>query len=169
MSIKWKIYCTEVGDEGWQEAWNNTAITTCPNNVAHSVNSNSVVEVAREMVSMQQSPSIMSTNSDTYDVLGVILYDTMTHGLLRRVKVISKMDVGATSYDIEIYDVTNTQQLATANFTNTVYASNDTGVIGATLSGEVLIEIRAKRNGGTSENIHVTSAVFFSNHTFENK
>jgi hypothetical protein len=40
---KWKIYCTT--ENAFIEGWSETAITTCPNNTAHTVNPDSVSEV----------------------------------------------------------------------------------------------------------------------------
>ena len=40
---KWKIYCTT--ENAFIEGWSETAITTCPNNTAHTVNADSVSEV----------------------------------------------------------------------------------------------------------------------------
>jgi hypothetical protein len=40
---KWKIYCTT--ENAFVEGWSETAITTCPNDTAHTVNPDSVSEV----------------------------------------------------------------------------------------------------------------------------
>ena len=150
MSTKWRIYCTEPGDEGWHTAWSDMAITTCPSNVAHSVNSNSVTEIAREKEAFRITPTILDSDSTELLRMARIHYSTSLHGTLRRIKFIGNKEGNISSYDVEVYDVTNQVSLISANFTNTgIDDLNDLGVISSPPSGDVILEINAKQTNGT--------------------
>ena len=68
MSIQWRIYCTEVGDEGFHTVWSDTTPTTCPNNVAHSINPNSIsaVQTARELTRINHVQNV--TTSEYFQI-----------------------------------------------------------------------------------------------------
>jgi len=163
MSIKWRIYCTEPGYEGWKTAWSDTAITTCPNNVAHSVNLNSVNEIGWEKEAFRITPTITYSRSTKFLRIGRTHYSTFQHGNLRRVKFIGNKDGTISSYDVEVYDVTNKVSLASMNFTNTdIDTLNDLGTISPSPSGDVIIEINAKRTGGNRRShLHIDQIIFY--------
>jgi hypothetical protein len=150
MSTKWRIYCTEPGDEGWQTAWSDTVITTCPNNVSHSVNPNSTSEIGWEKEAFRLTPTITTSKSSKLLRIERIHYSTLQHGNLRRVKFIGNKEGNVSSYDVEVYDVTNQTSLVSGNFTNTgIDDINDVGTISSSPSGDVILEINAKQTGGT--------------------
>lgn len=149
MTTKYRIFCTEPGDEGWQYTWSDTPLTTCPNNVAHSVNSNSVQQVAVELESFRITPTLISSANSEWKRIVSFPYSTAQYGPLRRIKLTGKMTGNITSFDVEVYDVTNVVSLATTNFTNNV--DDQLLIIDPILSppsSDVHIEINVKKNGG---------------------
>ena len=120
MSIKWKIYCNEPGDIGWQYEWSDVQITQCPNNPAHSVNPNSVAEVSREIEKIRFSPTFSKTTKGySFIRLGIFKYDPEIFGNRIRAKFYGEID-GTGSFDIELFDVTNNVSLTMDNFTNEI-------------------------------------------------
>ncbi len=163
MSTKWRIYCTEPGDEGWQTAWSDAAITTCPNNASHSVNANSVNGIALEEEAFRITPTILDSNSTEFLRMVRIHYSTSQHGTLRRIKFIGNKDGNISSYDVEVYDVTNQVSLISTNFTNTgVDDFNDLGAISSPPSGDAILEINAKQTGGTgNSSFHIDQIIVY--------
>ncbi len=163
MSTKWRIYCTEPGDEGWQTAWSDTAITTCPNNAVHSVNSNSVNEIALEEEAFRITPTILESDSTEFLRMVRIHYSDSHHGTLRRIKFIGNKTGNISSYDVEVYDVTNQVSLISTNFTNTgVDDLNDLGAISSPPSGDVILEINAKQTDGTgTSNLYIDQIIVY--------
>jgi hypothetical protein len=149
MSTKYRIFCTEPGDEGWQYSWADTPLTTCPNNVAHSVNSNSVQQIAMEVESFRITPTLISSTNSEWKRIISFPYSRTQYGPLRRVKFIGKITGSITSFDVEVYDVTNVVSLSTKNFTNN--EDDQLLVMNPILSppsSDTHIEINVKKNGG---------------------
>ena len=149
MTTKYRIFCTEPGDEGWQYAWSDTPLTTCPNDVTHSVNSNSIQQVAIETESFRITPISISSTSAQWKRILTFPYSTTQYGPLRRIKLVGKLTGTITSFDVEVYDVANVASLVTTNFTNSL--DDQLLVMDSILSpplSDVHIEINVKKNGG---------------------
>ena len=157
MSIQWRIYCTEPGDVGWHYEWSDTAITTCPNNPTHTVNPDSVQEVARETEAFRLNFTNLTSEATSYSQIAEMYYPTSIHGPIRRMKFYGALSGSVTSYDIELYDVTNHVSLITKNFTNTDSSILlDLGVVGTPPTGDVTLAVNGQQIGGTT-----TSDYFF--------
>ena len=160
MTTKYRIYCTESGDVGWKYVWANSPPTECPNNVAHTVNSGSISEVSKETIFFRVQ-KLDSTNNTSYTRLATVLFDGSNH-VLRRVKALSYCDSGVTSYDIQIYDATNTTELISNNFTNSSFQINDLGIVSSSPTTEIVLEVYAKKTGGnTSKYTYIDEIIFY--------
>jgi len=150
MTTKWRIYCTQPGDEGWHSIWSDTAPTTCPNDPAHSVNPNSVNVVAVEREQFRVSPSFASiSKSNNFQRVATFEYDPVFHGELRRVKLISNIDDVAGNYDLELYNVSTRTTLSTNNFANSNPDNiQTTSAISPALANKSLIEVNVKKSAG---------------------
>nr|QBK85692.1 MAG: hypothetical protein LCMAC101_02870 [Marseillevirus LCMAC101] len=84
-------------------------------------------------------------------------------GELRRVKVLSYLDSGATSYDIEVFDRDNNVQLVETNFTNTSGEVQEqaTGVISSPPSSKTVLEVNVKKTGGNGSHYARISEIVF--------
>ena len=154
MSKRWRIYCTEPGDEGFKYIWSDTAPTECPNNATHSVNSNSVKQDMKEVSLLKISPSVRKLRSKNLEVVGICNFNPDDFpGTLRRVKILAYLDTGATSYDFEVYDRDNNTSLTSSNFTNmnNKYEEMETGVISSSPSAKTVLEFNLKKTGGSNK------------------
>ena len=104
--------------------------------------------MGREIPVIELTPIEINIKNNDYTRVVSIVYDTDFNGPLHRVKVLSYMDSGTTSYDVEVFDKTNETSLITANFTNTGDINeSDLGLISSPPEGKVIIEINLKRTG----------------------
>ena len=160
--FKWRIYCTNEGDVGWQELWSVAKPTTCPNNVAHSVNPNSVQDIGQEIESVHLYKDKV-VNTTSYMRVSKIKYHTSIQGTIRSVKLGIHSDTGVTSYDVQIFDQTNKTELIETTLTNTDIEDNikTTGVIQSPPSDDFILEVNVKRNGGTGS-IYVSEIIIMS-------
>lgn len=86
--------------------------------------------------------------STTYVSLTSFLY---TAGLvINNMCIISLMAPGGTSYDVRIYDSTNNNTIASANFNNTSETNQSLGTISNLPIVDSIFEIQAKVNGSTT-------------------
>lgn len=85
--------------------------------------------------------------NNTYTTLYAFIYPGADVGTLEKISVISYMDAGPTSYDIQIYDVTHSNAIATQNFSNTTPAINTITSFSNIPNSDSIIEVRAKKNG----------------------
>lgn len=150
MATKWKIYCTEPGDEGWHYIWSDTAPTACPNNPAHSVNINSVVEVAVEVEQYRINPTFSAiSKSSNFLRTTTFEFDPDVSGDLRRVKLVSNTDDPSGDYSIELYDVTHKISLSTDTFSNTNPDEIQvTSFVNTIPTEKSLIEVNVKKISG---------------------
>src|SRR3972149_505081 len=118
MSKRWNIYCLD--EAGWQFVWSETIPTTCPNNPAHSVDLTQERRViAIEKLVMNIVPRDPISKSSNWTRMAVFSYDPQSLNKLYRIKLIAYMEPSITSFDCELFDVTNNQSLCQTTFTNT--------------------------------------------------
>lgn len=144
-----------------------TTPTVCPTNAGHTIDVDSITIVSKEYNTYQSAPIQILTASTTYDeasVMHQLLYNIENYGIIKRIKVISLMDPGNTSYDIQVYDRSNTTEIVTGNFNNSsVYESKDLGELNYAQDGDFIIELRAKKNGGTvNDHVYISSFVIYT-------
>jgi len=163
MTSLWRIYCTDAGDTGWQEIWSNTAPTTCPNDIGHTVNSDSIQHIAREVEVLRISGMDTKELQTEYMTRFVqFQYDTDILGPIRRIKVIARGTDGVTSFDLQVYDITNLISLVDTTETNTEPdVVIDMGAIITPPSGSVIIEVSGKRNT-SSGSVFMDEVVVFA-------
>lgn len=92
-----------------------------------------------------------STNIDVYYVLmsGMIPSSTKAH--ISNIYVTSQATGSPTSYDVRVYDVTSATVLASINLNNANKAISAMTITNHPTESENVVEIQAKRNGGTEE------------------
>lgn len=165
MSTKYRIYCTEPGDEGFQYIWTDTPPTTCPNNAAHSVNSDSVGIVSREVSKMTVIPTTYQTNRKDFTRIASVIYNPETLGELRRIKILgSGEDSDVTSYSVEVYNRDTKESLCSGTFSNINSDEiQDLGVVSASPVEENILEIYLKRDSNKNKKVaSVTQITFYA-------
>ena len=111
-----------------------------------------MTKVGEEVLVERITPIVDRVNNGNYTRVAIIHYDSNVSGPLRRVKVMSNMDNGTTSYDVEVYDHTNQVSLCSQTFTNTEdFGFSDLAVLSSPPEGIINLEINVKRNGGGSK------------------
>ena len=97
------------------------------------------------------APTRSSTNNNSYEVIMVISVKGENISQISSIDAVSYKTGSSSSYDIRVYDATNSLVIAEANFAN----SNSTVVSLGTLSnlptGSAIFEIQAKKNGGNNQ------------------
>jgi hypothetical protein len=163
MSTKWRIYCEEPGDLGWHEEWSDTAITTCPNNVAHPVNANSVQEL-EVSVNLFRIPIYTSTNNTTFTRAVKFQYSPSRSGIIRGVKCNIYKTGNMTTFSIMIYDSVSRLELLNTTLSETgEYVTTDLGSLSNVPIADTLLEVYLKRTGGTSTSkIFIEDMIFYS-------
>ncbi len=153
MTTKWRIYCTEPGDVGWQFAWSDSPISECVNNPLHSVNPNSVNQVAREKEQFRLNPSFASrVKSNKLVRVATFEYDPLISGPIRRLRIVGNIGAFAGSYDVELYDVTNRTRLSLDTFTNeTPDEIQVTSVVNSPPGSKALLEVNARKVTGVGQ------------------
>ena len=163
MSYKYRIYCTEPSDIGWQEIWSDVPPTTCPNNASHSVNSSSVQKIGEEKEVLRMSNLNKKIKISQFTKILSTYYDTKKFGKLRRVKLVSYKDNSVTSYDMEVLNLSDANILISNNHTNNDSNLEDIGLITSFPNYEVFLEINCKKNGGNITNkIYINEVIFYS-------
>jgi len=153
MSKKWRVHCTEPGDEGWKYIWADSVPTGCPDDSGHSFNSDSIALVGRERALLRIAPHTRTVRGVNFTEIAVFSFDPDDHeGTLRRVKVLSYLDDGATSYDVELFDRNNNTQLIESNFTNMSgeHLEQYTGVLSTPPTSKTVLEVNVKKTGGNN-------------------
>ena len=98
MSKRWRVYCTEPGDVGFQYVWSDTKPTECPNDSGHSYNPNSISQIMKESPLFRFHPHTRKTRSKELMEIGTCHFDPNDYpGPLRRAKILAYLDSGATS------------------------------------------------------------------------
>ncbi len=165
MSKKWRVYCTEPGDEGYKYVWSDTVITECPNDSGHSVNTDITTLVGSEKPLIRISPYTTKVRGSNYTEVATCHFDPDEYpGELRRVNVLSYIDSGATSYDVEVFDRDNNIQLVETNFTNKSEEVEQqfTGIISSPPSSKTVLEINIRKIGGNNKQyVHLSEIIFY--------
>lgn len=165
MSKKWRIYCTEPGDEGYKYTWSDTVPTECPNDPGHSFNTDSIVVIGRELPLIRIFPHTTRVRGSNYTEVATCHFNPDDYEVeLRRVNVLSYIDDGATSYDVELFDRNNNVQLAEGNFTNMSgeVQQQFTGVVSSPPSSNTVLEINIKKTGGNNKKYaHISEITFY--------
>lgn len=164
--FKWRLYCTDAGDTGWQEVWSSTPPVECPNDAGHSVNAESVQQLGQETQVIHQILERVVSLS-FYTCVARVNYQTSVQGSIRAVLIGSFVDGTTTSYTVECLDATNRNVLVSNTFSNTdpEYALARIGTIASPPSGDFNLEVRVKRDDGTG-NVYVREVVFVSDQSF---
>lgn len=162
MSKKYRIYCTEPGDEGFQFVWGETAPTECPNNALHSVNPNSINIIAREIPAIVVIPKTERIKNKDFTRIASVNYNADISGNLRRIKILSSGEENVTSYDIVIFNRTTKEKIAYQSFSNTGEETlQDVGEITTSLSGDNIIEVYMKMNSLKGKGFAKISQIIF--------
>lgn len=153
--FKWRIYCTEISDQGWQELWSSIAPTECPNDVEHSVNLNSIQQLAKESEVLHLYVN-KAVSTLFYMRIVKLRYVSTIQGSIRRIDLGIHCDGTTTSYNVQCYDQTNETQLAEETLTNTDAENNTQSIIISNAPiGEFNLEINVKTNNGTG-NVYIS-------------
>lgn len=86
-----------------------------------------------------------------YEKVAEFTYIPSEYGTITSIKVISFRNSGATSYDVRLMDVTNSNTIADENFTNTNLELHDL-TLSNLPSNIATIEIQLQSNGGLLNN-----------------
>lgn len=163
MSIRWKIYCTESGDEGWKSVWSDTEPTTCPNDEAHSINVDSVVMDTREVEVIRLTNLRKTIRKSMFERIVVCQYRPHILGTLRRVCIVVSIEPGTTTeYELELLNITGRYVISTKVITDMNQdVLIDLGVVSNPPTEECCIELNGKRNNGNSI-ITINEIVFYA-------
>ena len=83
-------------------------------------------------------------------------------GNIEKISALAFMDLGVSEFSIQIYDKTNQKIIAENTFTNTVEEIVDLIPISNIPKDRAIIEIKAKKSGGTgNKNAYLNSLVFY--------
>jgi hypothetical protein len=125
---KYRIYC--ITENTYRYTWGTTPPTTCPINVAHAVNSNSINETKirfQKDITFIMSPYYAQyeyLNCDTTSgIIQIKLPDSSksTYGVLYVVRTVG-------TNDIELYDGTDVSPFFTVSTSNDIYRITSDGV-----------------------------------------
>ena len=97
------------------------------------------------------SPKRPSTNSNAFEVIMSMSVKGENTALIKTIDVVGYKTGNATSYDVRVYDATNSLVVAEVNFTNAALAVNPMGTLANLPAGAALFEFQAKRNGGNAK------------------
>jgi hypothetical protein len=150
MSTRYRIYC--ITEDSWQYEWSDTPLLECPIDSGHTVNNNSCQELEAEKEVLRISGLSSSIKNTSLKRVIQFQYNTDVLGPIRRIKAIAYVDGSSTSFDIQLYDITNVTSLLDTTSSVVVEDSIvDIGVVSSPPSGEVVLEISAKRNNGNGK------------------
>ena len=108
------------------------------------------------------NPKVESVNTDSYRRIMVYIYPGNVYNTINNIKVVSYMDSGITSYDIQIRNATNGTTIVTKNLTNTTEQINDLGTLSNIPNSEARLEISVKKTGGNSSKyVYIESISFY--------
>lgn len=160
MSTHWRIYCTEPSDEGWQEVWNDTPPTECPNDAGHSVNLNSYQELSLEEDLIRFNPNV-TVNNVNYTRILKFSFNPKLYGTIRRFKILAHQEGNLDDFSIRITNTTTVSTLLEQTFNNTSEVNLlFTTVVPTMPIDENVIEIEVKRNGGNkSSKIYIDEII----------
>ena len=162
MSTKYRVYCTEPGDEGFQYVWSDTVPTECPNDAGHSINVASIIAVSILVPTYRETVHNTKIKSKDYFRISTILYNKKM-GEIKKIKVLSFMDQHVTDYSVEVILRSDFSNIAEAIFTNTTSNINDLGTIQSIPDGDVEIEVNIKRTSSkNNKHVHIEKIIFYT-------
>lgn len=163
MSFKWRVYCLDPSDIGWQYTWSDTKPTVCPNNVSHSINNQSISVIQTEIFRYQLNPIMYNTNNIKLQRICLFYYPTTTIGKLLRIKIISRNERSSENHIFEIYDITNQVSLYTSSpiITTLPDQIHTLGPINLAPTNDVLIEVNVK-SSNKNNIINIDKILIFS-------
>ncbi len=91
------------------------------------------------------------TNTDVYYVIMSGMLPSFAKAKICNIYVTSKATGSPTSYDVRVYDVTTGETIASINLNNADKEINTMTINNNPSISENIIEVQAKRNGGTDE------------------
>ena len=161
MSHKWRIRCTI---HGWQYGWADDIITECPIEPTDSLVEGMTFSVGKEIPVITLVPNITMIQNDSFERVASIIYDTTYWGDLSHIEVLSSMDKGITSYDVEIYDRKTHSTIAEINLSNIGDVQPFyLGEIYSPPQGKLILEIYVKKNGGKkNQYVHIENIVVYT-------
>ena len=164
MSKKYRIFCTETGFEGWKEFWSDTYPTTWPENPTFQVNPNSVqlTELSVELIRINNRAT---TRNSSFTRVLRFSYNPERVGIIRFARGILYSVEGIDSFDLQIYDVTNDNELLSV--TNMVNTNEEIimtlGELSNVPTTESIIEVNLKKNGGSFwDTVNLDEIIFYS-------
>jgi hypothetical protein len=97
-----------------------------------------------------------STKNATYTTMYSFSYPGSDITTLDKVSCMSSMDVGVTSYDVRLFDITNSQVIFSINLNHTVQVVSSISTFNNLPSTDAVFEVQARKNGGSgNQNIYV--------------
>jgi hypothetical protein len=116
---------------------------------------------ATNFIPFTPSTSTLSTKQSGYTLTGSITYPNV--GDIKEIEIISFMDNGVTSYDIQIVNKSNNDILAEGNFTNTNKQRNTLSTILNQPSElcDIDISVKINKNGKSTKYVYVYSGMFW--------
>ena len=150
MTTRWRIYCTEPGDVGWQYAWSDTQITQCPNNPAHTVNPNSVQQITLEKQANVIFPTLSSFKISTFTNAATIEYDVNAHGIIRRLNFMAELRGTSSDFAVRLVNADTSTVLYEESI---MISSGDPalytiGPMDLSMSGRFTLDIDFRRTSG---------------------
>lgn len=91
-----------------------------------------------------------STNTSTYITIMSLTVLGESVNQIKNIKVLSYLTGSTVSYDVRIFDSTNSLTIAEKNFSNSTSTINDMGTLLNLPLGEAILEVQVKKNGGNN-------------------
>ena len=169
MSTFYRIYCET--DSKWEYAWDDAPITTCPENVGHTVNSNSISDIEPEFnedftLNIKFSKQEMDTSIYT-EILSFLYPGADKVGGLTKIELTYSMDkngqykTGSTDFGfyLNIRDITNNTTIhTTPQFAGEEIINSTTHNFNCTCSADEAswcIQIKKATNAGNINIRHI--------------
>ena len=123
----------------------NTTLTTEQETTLNTLVAN---HDATPIYNLDKSDTIVNMTSNVtyyYKIASIPVYGEYQKSI-QSINIISYMQNGNTSYDVQIYDSTNNKIISTQNFTNTDAQINDMGTLSNLPNKKSIFEIHVKSN-----------------------
>jgi len=102
---------------------------------------------------------IKTTSTSFATIAKFIFGGTTAEGTPARVKILANKTAGATSIDVRIQDVTNTETIADVNITSTAEIIATDATLGTLPAAEAIFHVQARKTGGTGSDAAEVSAI----------
>jgi hypothetical protein len=162
MSLFWRIYC--LTEQKWVYTSLDVTPTVCPNVAEHTVNAQSVQSLGREASGLRISNLLNSITSGVLVPVFTFSYNTLTRGPIHRIRINAFGTNGTTQFDVQLYNLTTDESMGTKTFTNT----SSLALVNMTFDdiiqpqGDVLLQLRFKRNNGLDGTVECREVVVYS-------